>query len=247
MLTPSNSTGRYAQRNLLRRVFLRPLGRFLLNLLADLTIEGWDNLPESGPLLVVANHFSAYDPVPFLFLMPWGVEYLGGFQTPNAPRGTAWMARLWGYLKVHRGTGARDALKAALVILEQGAVVGIFPEGNSGAQVLRPPRAGVAFLAALSGAPILPVGLDGWPDLFPPWPGGKRAPVTIRIGEVLGPFEVTARGRERRQQLDAITSEVMQAIADLLPPERRGYLSGDPALRAEALAAGEWIWDATPE
>jgi hypothetical protein len=100
--------------------------------------------------------------------------------------------------------------------------------------VLRPARPGAAYLAALTGAPVLPVGLDGLVDLFPQLGRGRRARVTARIGKPIGPFRTTGRGRQKREQLEEIGHTIMNHIADLIPPGRRGVYSDDPAVRAAA-------------
>ena len=137
-------------------------------------------------------------------------------------------------LPVYRGTGQRYALRAAESILAQGGVLGIAPEGGSWATVLRPARPGAAFLAARTGATILPVGIDGADQLFPSLGKLRRARVTARIGKPYGPFQVEARGKKRREQLDELGHEIMRRIADLIPPEKRGYYSDDPAIREAA-------------
>jgi hypothetical protein len=71
--------------------------------------------------------------------------------------------------------------------------------------------------------------------------------VTVRIGRPFGPFTVTGRGKERREQLDAIGHEIMQQIAALLPPEKHGIYSTDPTIRAEAEAVAAFPWNPTSE
>ena len=58
--------------------------------------------------------------------------------------------------------------------------------------------------------------------------------MTFKIGKPFGPFKVTGRGRERRAQLDEIGHEIMRHIAELLPPNKRGYYSNDPTIREAA-------------
>ena len=125
--------------------------------------------------------------------------------------------------------------------------MGIFPEGTSAAAVLRPPRLGVAFIAARTGARILPVGFDGFTEVFPKLRKGRRAQVTARVGTPFGPFSAPGRGRKRRKALEDIGHEVMRHIAELIPAKRRGYYSDDPALRAEAEAAAYYQFDDKPE
>src|SRR5690606_11132181 len=87
--------------------------------------------------------FSLIDPVAVIRVAPWPIEFLGGFQLPNAPPVVTWIPRLWGYYPVFRGTGSRYAIQASEAILQQNGVLGIFPEGGSWATVLRPARHGL--------------------------------------------------------------------------------------------------------
>lgn len=230
----------YPRRRYLRWL-LQKLSMPALALFARLQITGQENMPTEGPLLVVANHFSFLDPVAFVRIARWPLEFIGGADFPHAPQVVKFIPKIWGYYPVYRGTGSRYALQAALEILRQKGVLAIFPEGGSWAEVLRPARPGTAWLAAESGARVLPVGLHGLNDIFP-WKPGKRAQVTIRIGKPIGPFQVRGRGRERRRQLDAIGDEIMQHIAELLPAEKRGVYADDPALRAAAWEVAAYPW-----
>ena len=236
----------YPRRRVIRRVMQR-LAQVALAVLTDVEIIGQENLPPGGPLLVVANHFSFIDPVAMVRVVPWPVEFVGGFQMPNAPRPVTWIPKVWGYYPVYRGTGSRYALRAAEAVLAQGGVLGIFPEAGNWATVLRPARPGAAFLAARTGARILPMGFAGLLDVFPRLRQGRRARVTLRIGEPFGPFRATGRGRARRQQLEAIGHEIMRHIAELIPAERRGHYSDDPAIRAAAQGTEIYPWDDAPE
>ena len=66
----------------------------------------------------------------------------------------------------------------------------------------------------------------------------------MRIGKPFGPYSVTGRGRERRRQLDAIGDEIMQHIADLIPADKRGAYSDDPAVRAASQVTESWEYEA---
>ena len=236
----------YPRRRPLRAVLGR-LSRWAFGILTDLRIEGRENMPETGPLIVVANHFSFMDPALMVAIARWPMEFLGGFRMPNAPSVVTWLPKVWGYLPVFRGTGARRALMSAEAILERGGVIGIMPEAGSWAQVLRPARPGTAFLAARTGAQILPMGFDGLPSVFPQLGHLRRARVTVRIGRAIGPFEAPGRGRARRKHLERIGREIMEQIAQLIPAEKRGHYSDDPAIRAAAAGTEVFPWDEQPE
>ena len=234
-------------RRRLARALLQRVVRAALWLLTDLEIDGQAHLPEGGPLLVVANHFSFIDPVLMIRAAPWPLEFIGGFDLPNAPPIVRGLPKLWGYYPVFRGTGSRHALRASEAVLAQDGVLGIFPEGGSWATVLRPARPGAAFLATRTGARLLPMGFDGLIDVFPKLRKGQRADVVARIGKPFGPFRAEGRGRERRRQLEEISHEIMRRIAALLPPERRGHYSKDPAIRAAARGTEIYPWDEETE
>jgi 1-acyl-sn-glycerol-3-phosphate acyltransferase len=228
------------------RGLLKILAKASLSLLSDFRIEGEENLPASGPLLVIANHFSFIDPVALLSSLPYSIEFVGGAVFPHAPKLVQFIPQLWGYYPVFRGTGSRNALRAAEEILNQNGVLGIMPEGGSWAEVLRPARPGAAYLASQTGAKVLPLGIYGLNSIFP-IQLGKRPSTVVKIGKPVGPFTTTGRGRERREQLDQIGLELMKAIAAQLPDHYRGFLANDPSIREAALGTEEYPWDSLVE
>jgi 1-acyl-sn-glycerol-3-phosphate acyltransferase len=225
------------------RFVLRSGIRLGLALLCKLRILGEENLPSGGPLLVVANHFHFLDPPAVIRALPWPMEFFSGLRLPNAPASVKIFPTLWGAYRVRRGGTSRTAMRAANACLAQNGVFCVMPEGGSWADVLRPARPGAAYLAVQSGVPILPIGLDGLVDLFPTLRRRHRATVTVRIGRPFGPVRAEGRGEERRRQLDEIGHEIMRRIAELIPPERRGVYSDDPAIRAAAQQAAVWPYD----
>lgn len=229
-------------RNLLVRKIVRYLTFPAFWLLSDFHITGKENLPESGPLLVVANHFSFIDPVAIVRALPYPLEYLGGADFPHAPKIVQSLPSIYGYYPVYRGTGSRYALRAAEAVLEQDGVVGVLPEGGSWAEVLRPARPGAAFLATRTKAQLLPLGIYGLNDIFPV-KIGQRPEVHIRIGKPFGPFQATGKGQERRKRLDEIGLKIMREIAKLLPDKYRGFLARDPKHREAAKGTEEYPWE----
>lgn len=224
------------------RYVLKKMSIMAFALLTHLEINGEDNLPTKGPLLIVGNHFSFADPAAVVRFAPWPVEFLGGAVTPHAPVWTRIIPFLWGYHKLYRGTGARGALRAGETLLRQYKIVSIFPEGGNWATVLRPARPGTAFLATRTGALLLPIGLDGFTEIFPSLFHGRRAKVIVNIGKPFGPFSADLTGRARRDQLDDIGHEIMHRIAALIPPEKRGHYSDDPAVREAARGTEIYPW-----
>lgn len=231
---------RYPRRRVIRFI-MHLMSIPTYSLIANFNIIGQENLPKKGPLLVVGNHFSFIDPVCFVRIARWPIDFIGAALPPFAPGWTKLFVSAWGIHKLYRGTGSTEALRAAEAILKQGGVLGIYPEGGSWATVLRPARPGTAYLAARSGAKLLPIGLYGMNDIFP-FRLRDQANPTIKIGKPFGPFKVTGRGRERREQLDEIGHVIMRKIAELLPDELRGSYSDDPARRAAAKEFEAYPW-----
>jgi 1-acyl-sn-glycerol-3-phosphate acyltransferase len=236
----SNKTFPYPRKLVIRKI-AKGLAGAAFWLLSDFQVSGKENLPDGGPLLVVANHFSFIDPVALVHALPYPIEYLGGAQFPHAPKIVKALPGIYGYYPLYRGTGSRYALRAGKAILDQGGVLGIFPEGGNWAEVLRPARPGAAYLASRTDAQLLPVALYGLNDIFP-LKLGKRPTVHAKIGKPIGPFSTTGRGRERREQLDQISRTIMQSIADLMPDELRGFLAEDPAIREAAKGTEVYPW-----
>lgn len=228
----------YPRRGIVR-FFLRRLAGIAFFAVAKLRVEGRDNLPPSGPFILVANHFHFSDPVALLWLSRRQVEFIGGFRFVFAPKWVHFLPHLWGYFPAFRGGYSRQTLRSAMGVLDQYGIVALFPEGGCWAQVLRPPRPGAAFLALEAGVPVIPVGLDGFTLLFKQW----RPQLTIKVGRPLGPFRREADTIGRREETDRIGEEIMAAIAALVPAEKHGVYAMDEKLRNAAMAVAEFPFE----
>lgn len=230
-----------------RRRSIRAILRFgirtAMKVFADVEVEGKENLNQSGPLIVVANHFNFMDPVVVIHALPWPLEFIGGAQMPHAPQWLTFFPRIWGTFQVWRGEVSRDAIYMAQRILDENGILGVFPEGGSWAEQLRPARPGVGLLASSTRARILPIGLENTQYIFKPAEKGKRTVVKVRVGEPFGPFFHSERGLRDRQALDEIGHEIMRKIAALLPDSRRGIYSQMPEVQEAAREAAKFPWD----
>jgi 1-acyl-sn-glycerol-3-phosphate acyltransferase len=231
----------FPKRGLIRIIF-KPLAYIALRIFTRLEIHGKENQPKRGPYILVANHFSFADPVVLIGITPWKTNFIAGAVAGFAPKWAAMLPKLWGCFWVHRGTGSTEALRLAERWLKSGGILNVFPEGGAWAQVLRPPRPGVAYIATRSQVPIIPVGITGMENVFP-LRIFNRPVIRIQIGPAFGPFDVKGRGRDRRQLLDRIGHVIMENIAEQLPEEFRGGYSDDPAIREAAKPFEAFPWD----
>jgi 1-acyl-sn-glycerol-3-phosphate acyltransferase len=190
------------------------------------TIEGLDNVPRTGGVLLASNHLSFVDSVVIPSVAPRDVVFLAKSEyfTGTGVRGAlqrAWFEGL-GMIPVDRddSRAAIESLGTALEVLRDGKAFGVYPEGTRSRDGrLYRGRTGVAQLALQSGAPIVPVGLVGTDRIQPVGSTRPRlAKVTVRFGEPLeveGRYAGVAPGRARRE----ITDEVMRRIAALTGQE----------------------------
>jgi 1-acyl-sn-glycerol-3-phosphate acyltransferase len=232
----------------LTRYMLIRFGRLLRPLFFDVQVAGLHHLPtQPEPLLLIANHFSWFDP-PLLAL---SLPITPAFLVATEAQERWWVAtllRIFDSIPIWRGQVDRTALRTAVQVMQQKRIVGLFPEGginpelaerrargeviahlqgNMGrleAQLIRA-RSGAALLAVMSNARILPVGLLGTERAAVNLRRLRRTAVTVRIGAPFGPLtiEPTLSGQQRRRRLDELSHQMMAQVAELLPPDNRGY------------------------
>jgi len=208
--------------------FYQP-GAFVCGLLARIffraRVEGVEQVPRTGPFILVANHCSNLDPP----IIGWAtghkvgrvIHFMAKMEMRRWPL-AGWLAQNSGVIFVRRGEADRAAQKAALDALADGRPIALFPEGTRSRDGrLRHGRGGAAFLAMRSGAPLLPVAISGTHRIFP---GRSRFPhasrIAVRIGEPLS-LSHLPNGRLDREALAEGTERIMAAIDGLLPEEQR--------------------------
>jgi 1-acyl-sn-glycerol-3-phosphate acyltransferase len=201
-------------------------------------VTGGEHVPASGGAILAANHLSMLDSIflPLMLDRPVTFEYFSA--SGPAARLWAWYLKHTNQLRMDRegARAAQETLEAALVLLREGGLFGIYPEGTRSPDGrLYRGRTGVGWLALKSGLPVLPVAMIGTRRVLPP---GRAVPrpgrVEIRIGAPLkfGP-EITERPAGKARQL--IAEQVMVAIKELSGQEYvHMYASDRKAELAEA-------------
>ncbi|HEY8394152.1 MAG TPA: lysophospholipid acyltransferase family protein [Thermaerobacter sp.] len=172
-------------------------------------VRGLEHVPKGGPLLVVANHFSWLDPPLVGTVLPRKVHFMAKQELFRYPL-FGWLLKRVGAFPVRRGHPDRQALRHSLDLLRRGEVVGLFPEGTRNRGSLGPFEPGAGLLAVKSGAPVLPVAIDG------PYRIGRQ--VRVRIGP---PLRWDQTDGER--SIEAVTDRMREAIAALLARDARKH------------------------
>ncbi|TDO52119.1 1-acyl-sn-glycerol-3-phosphate acyltransferase [Kribbella sp. VKM Ac-2571] len=175
---------------------MRAVARYYFRRKYKLTIHHEDRFPRTGPLLMAPNHLSLLDGPLLGAIAPRMLHQLGKIEAFGGLQGA--ILRRVGQIPVDRSTYDVLAIRQSIQVLRDGRVLNIYPEGTRGPGDFSRIRTGVAYLAMVTGAPILPVALIGTRlpggdvEGFPP--AGSR--VDVVYGE---PFAVERVPFPRRQ------------------------------------------------
>jgi 1-acyl-sn-glycerol-3-phosphate acyltransferase len=166
---------------------------------------GAQNVPPAGPLIVACNHVSNLDPPLLGANCPRRISYMAKKELFEIPLLGPLITELGAY-SVDREGSARAAIKRSLEILEGGGCVGIFPEGGRNVHGDKEPRTGVALLASLAKAPVVPACIVGSGQ------AGRLAQIKVAFGKSLA---LPADWKATREDLAKFTDDVMGAIWSL--------------------------------
>lgn len=209
---------------LARRAFRRfghGLTKFVAWLCLRVKVEGLENLPQHGPLIIVINHLGDADVTALISSLPFAPDAFAKIELYDLPilgRLMDWYGMIW----LHRGRPDKRALRAALDGLAEGRILIIAPEGRySLTGALEEGTNGAAFLAHRSGAPILPMALIGTENanVYGHLKRFRRAPVQVRAGKM---FQLQEQASARKEAVTEGTQRIMAEIAALLPQRYRG-------------------------
>ncbi len=215
---------------------LRSIIRFIMNIIADVEVVGIEKLPP-GNFILAANHLGRLDTAVLLYavdrediIMPIAEKY------KNHPL-FGLMGRAVDAIWLNRFEADYSALREILKRMEKGGLMVIAPEGTrSKTESLQEAKMGVAFLAAKSGYPVLPIALTGTEDrgILDNLKHFRRSKIKAVAGD---PFTIEippGKGRERAMR--TATDEIMCRIAALLPERYRGHYKDFPRVQ-ELIAA----------
>ena len=212
-----------------RAKFLRGFLKIAFKLFSRLEVTGLENVPTSGPIILVANHLSYFDP-PLLYNVMGG-DHITGWAADKYRK--HWLfgliTRLVNPIFIRRGRVDRQALDAAVQALESGLSFGLAPEGTrSKTGALIKGKTGVSYLADQSGAALLLIAITGTEKAFKEFLRLRRPRLTVRIAKPfhLPPLDPANRTASMRRNAD----EVMCRLAAMLPSAYRGEYADHPLL-----------------
>lgn len=187
--------------------FLQIAFRLFFYIVFRTRVYGRENIPNEGAVILAANHASNIDPPLMASLIERPVSYMAKIELFENPVFGEAIRRCHAF-PVKRGESDRGAIKAAVNVLKEGRILGLFPEGTrSKTGELQKAEAGVALIAAMTGAPIVPVAILNSHRIFAN--GGLFPQLRIMYGKPIS-FE---GDRKNKDALDAFSEEIMAHIA----------------------------------
>lgn len=222
------------------RIVLKALFGLVMRVLFRPRVEGADGIPQTGPVILAGNHVTFVDSMFLSLVVKRPVFFIGKdeYVTGRGVKGRlmAWFFTAVGMVPVDRdgGHGGVAALMTGKRILEEGRVFGIYPEGTRSPDGrLYRGRTGIARLALMTGAPVVPFATIGTERVQPGGSGRPRiSQVTVRFGSPLEFARYEGMDRDR-YVLRAVTDEVMSQVMRLSGQEYVDVY----ATKAKALAA----------
>ncbi len=192
--------------------------RSLFTLVMRMEVTGLENFPPQGPVILAANHVTNFDVFPMQFALSRPIFFMGKAELFRNPLLDVVLRNLSGF-PVNRGEKDQWAMRHAAKILQQGQVLGMFPEGKrSKGRGLSVAKTGVARLAIEANCSIVLVAVTGSDKFF------KRFPHRTRVQIKFLPPLLPRHGETPL----ALTDRLMFTLAQSLPKELRGVYAEMP-------------------
>ena len=206
------------------------VARVVEPLFARFHCEGREHVPLTGGCIITCNHIMGPDFIVVGYAAPRQVYYMAKSELFNIHPWLTALLRGAGAFPVRRGERDGDAIEQAVKMIQAGFVVGMFPEGTrSRTGALQRGRTGVARIALQANALVVPVVvINSEPVLRDVLKLRRRPQVTIRFGQPIRPAAALVGADAAPDAVQQFTTQIMLALAALLPPARHGYY-GDPA------------------
>lgn len=195
-------------------------------------MHGKENVPLTGGMILASNHIGILD----ILMVYFGINRTDLFIPVAEKFGRIgwirWLGRHLNFLFVDRFNPDLKAIRKMILLMENGKCLVIAPEGTrSLTGALNEGKPGVAYLAARSGFPIVPVAITGTADkvVLANVKRFRKSHITLTGGR---PFTIPPiPNKDRDAALQKYTDEIMCRIAMLLPEKYRGVYAAHPRLK----------------
>lgn len=198
---------------------LQKITRFLLHCLTRMDVQGVENFPAEGAVLMAVNHIFMLDVPLYFAVVPRRPVVFVGHNWEKIPLLNRYLERALTAIFVNREIADRQALRRATKALKAGCLFCMAPEGTiSQTGGLIEGKSGAAYLATRTAATIVPLVASGQEKAFHYWKRLRRVPITVRVG----PAYRLPGGKADAAALEQHTETIMVSLAKLLPAEYRG-------------------------
>ncbi len=214
------------------RGFIRWLIITILDLITDIKVFNVKNVPAQGGFVLATNHIGIIDIAMFHYQFDRFDMFIPVAEKWEKVGWIRFIGRELNFLFVDRFNPDLKAMRKMIGLMESGNSLVIAPEGTrsrTGALIVGKP--GVAYLAARSGFPVIPVAITGTEDrvIFENIKHLRKSPVTLTVGQ---PFTLPPIPKQHRDAaLQQYTDEIMCQIAAILPERYRGVYTDHPRLQ----------------
>ena len=211
---------------------LRFLIRIFLNSIARIEKRGKENVPLTGGMILASNHIGILD----IIMVYYGIDRTDLF-IPVAEKWEKigwirWLGKQLNFLFIDRYNPDLKAMRKMIALMEDGKCLVIAPEGTrSRTGALIEGRPGVAYLAARSGFPVIPIAITGTEDevIKANVKKFRKSHITLTGGK---PFVIPPLPKKNRDEaLQKYTDEIMCQMAAILPERYRGVYAEHPRLK----------------
>ncbi len=181
-------------------VVLHVCGRIYARFLHRLSIRGREHIPSGrtpGAMIVIANHTAGVDPILIAAACPFPIRWM--MAEDMRVKKLEWLWRWQQVIFVSRSGRDRSAVREALRHLESGGAIGIFPEGSleRPARQIRPFQRGVGVMIHRSRARVMPLVIEGTPQVDPAWSSlWRRSKSSVTAHEIIDYSTTDLRGAE---------------------------------------------------
>ena len=201
--------------------FFRDLSYYIVRLYGRIEFHGLENVPGEGSCILASNHPSFIDPPLLGGAMRFRRRAVRFLARDTLFKGVlGWILRNVHVIPLDPGKGSVSSMRKAITIMQEGGVVGIFPEGTRSLDgKMHPAKGGIGFLMSKAQVPIVPVYIDGAYRAMPKdarWV--RRHRIRLYFGKPIPPEAFETRDLPR-ETYAAIGEQVMKEIARLRPED----------------------------